>query len=44
MNSAKRSDRWKNFKNIGLDENEILASFEKKTSMRVFSYNGENKL
>ena len=41
MNSAKRSDRWKNFKNIGLDENEILASFEKKTSMRVFSYNGE---
>ena len=40
MNSAKRSDRWKNFKNIGLDENEILASFEK-TSMRVFSYNGE---
>ena len=36
MNSAKRSDRWKNFKNIGLDENEILASFEKKTSMRVF--------
>ena len=41
MNSAKRSDRWKNFKNVGLDENEILASFEKKTSMRVFSYNGE---
>ena len=41
MNSAKRSDRWKNFENIGLDENEILASFEKKTSMRVFSYNGE---
>ena len=41
MNSAKRSDRWKNFKNIGLDENEILASFGKKTSMRVFSYNGE---
>ena len=41
MNSAKRSDRWKNFKNLGLDENEILASFEKKTSMRVFSYNGE---
>ena len=41
MNSAKRSDRWKNFKNIGLDENEILASFEKKTPMRVFSYNGE---
>ena len=41
MNSAKRSDRWKNFKNIGLDENEILASFEKKTSMRVFTHNGE---
>ena len=41
FNSAKRSDRWKNFKNTGMPDNEILASFKKKIPMKVFTHNGE---
>jgi penicillin-binding protein 1A len=42
MNSAiKRSDRYRNLKNNGLSEAEIMKTFEKPSEMRIFSWEGE---
>lgn len=42
INSAiKRSDRWRQMKAKDIDEEDILASFKKKTSMRIFTWGGE---
>lgn len=38
--AMKRSDRWKGMENQGKSEEEILASFEEETNMRVFSWDG----
>lgn len=41
MNSAMRkSDRWREMKAKGYDEEEIIESFNKKVPMRVFSWKG----
>lgn len=41
MNSAmKRSDRWREMKQKGYEEEDIIASFHKETPMRIFSWNG----
>lgn len=39
--AMKRSNRWKRMKKQGASEKEILASFDKKTDMRIFSWQGE---
>ena len=42
MNSAiKRSTRWRLMKEQGKDEKDILASFNKKTQMRIFAWGGD---
>ncbi|MEW6468617.1 MAG: transglycosylase domain-containing protein [Bacteroidota bacterium] len=42
MNSAmKRSERWKKMKKAGFSESDIIASFNKPDTMRVFSWDGE---
>lgn len=42
MNSAMRkSDRWRDMKKQGKDEEEIIKSFKKKVPMRVFSWKGD---
>lgn len=42
LNSAmRRSDRWREMKNQGKDEAEIIASFKKEIPMRVFSWKGD---
>ncbi|MBT0607862.1 penicillin-binding protein 1A [Aequorivita echinoideorum] len=42
LNSAMRkSDRWREMKQQGKDEDEIIASFNKKTKMRIFSWKGD---
>ncbi|MFD1094457.1 penicillin-binding protein 1A [Salegentibacter chungangensis] len=38
--AMKRSVRWKQMKNEGKSEEDIIASFDKKTPMRVFSWEG----
>ena len=38
--AMRRSVRWKEMKEQGKSEEEILASFDKKRKMRVFSWNG----
>lgn len=41
INSAmRRSVRWKQMANKGIDEEEIIASFDKEAKMRVFSWDG----
>lgn len=41
MRSAMRkSDRWREMKQKGISEDEIIASFNKETPMRVFSWGG----
>lgn len=41
MQSAMRkSDRWREMKQKGIDEEEIIASFQRKTPMRAFSWTG----
>ena len=41
MNAAMRkSDRWREMKQKGVDEEEIIASFHKEIPMRVFSWKG----
>ncbi len=41
MNSAmRRSDRWREMKGKGKEEEEIIKSFHKEVSMRVFSWKG----
>jgi len=39
--AIKRSTRWKRMKRRGVSEKDILASFDKKTNMTVFSWKGE---
>ena len=41
LQAMKRSNRWRKMKNNGDSESEILASFDKKTDMKVFSWKGE---
>ena len=42
MNSAiKRSNRYRNAKAAGIDENKTLAAFDKPTEMKIFSWEGE---
>ncbi len=42
LNKAMRqSERWRKMKKAGVSEKEIIASFEKKTNMRVFSWKGD---
>jgi len=39
--TAYRTERWRKMKNAGVENEVILASFHKKTSMQVFSWKGE---
>lgn len=39
--AMKRSNRWIRMKSNGASEDEIIASFNKKTDMRVFTWKGE---
>ncbi len=39
--AMKRSDRWRKMKRNGKSEKEIIASFHKKTNMRIFSWKGD---
>ncbi len=39
--AMKRSDRWRKMKRNGKSEEDIIASFHKKTDMRVFSWKGD---
>ncbi len=42
LNSAmRRSDRWRELDKQGKSEKEIIASFKKKTKMRIFSWGGD---
>lgn len=42
MNAAmKRSDRWREMEKQGKSKEEIIKSFSKKTSMRVFAWSGD---
>lgn len=42
LNTAmRRSDRWKEMKKQGKDENVIIESFKKETNMRIFSWGGD---
>lgn len=38
-NAIKQSDRWRNLKEDGLDEAEIMKSFETPVPMRIFAWN-----
>ncbi len=40
-NAMKQTGRYKNLRNAGLTDKEILKNFKTKTDMRVFSYKGE---
>tara|TARA_B110000116_G_scaffold259469_1_gene261598 strand:+ start:3516 stop:5837 length:2322 start_codon:yes stop_codon:yes gene_type:complete len=40
-NAARRSDRWRNMKNNGIDEQSILSSFKTKIQMSVYGWEGE---
>ena len=37
----RKSDRWRNLNDAGLSESEILANFDKKIPMQVFSWQGD---
>ena len=39
--AMKNSERWRVMKLNGKEENEIIASFDKKAKMKVFTWNGE---
>ncbi|NNM22675.1 MAG: penicillin-binding protein [Flavobacteriaceae bacterium] len=39
--AMRRSDRWREMKNQGKKEKEIIESFSKKTQMRIFSWGGD---
>ena len=41
VRTAYRTERWRKMKLAGIEEEEILASFYKKTPMNVFSWSGE---
>jgi penicillin-binding protein 1A len=40
-NAMKNSERWRIMKNLDKSEDEIIASFDVKTKMRIFSWKGE---
>ncbi|HIP48894.1 MAG TPA: penicillin-binding protein [Lutibacter sp.] len=40
-NAMRRSERWRKMKKSGSSEKEIIASFEKKTAMKIFSWKGD---
>ncbi len=40
-NAMRRSERWRKMKKAGASEKEIVASFKKKTPMKVFSWKGD---
>lgn len=40
-NAMKRSERWRKMKKSGSSEKEIIASFKKKTDMKIFSWKGD---
>ena len=40
-NAMRRSERWRKMKESGKSEKEIVASFDKKTKMSIFSWKGE---
>ncbi len=42
--AMKNSDRWREMKAKGIDEDKILASFDKKREMRVFSWENEQDI
>ncbi|HBY68015.1 MAG TPA: penicillin-binding protein, partial [Flavobacteriaceae bacterium] len=43
MKSAmRRSDRWREMEQQGKSKEDIIASFKKKTQMRIFSWTAEN--
>ena len=39
--SMRRSERWRKMKKAGVKEKEIIASFDEKVKMKVFSYKGD---
>ncbi len=41
LSAMKRSDRWRKMKAAGNNEKEILASFDEKNEMRIFSWQGD---
>ncbi|MBB1140589.1 penicillin-binding protein 1A [Myroides sp. WP-1] len=41
MRAMKASERWRQMKDLGKSEDEILKSFKVKTEMRIFSWKGE---
>ena len=41
LRSMKRSERWRKMKKNGASEKEILASFQEKTDMKIFSWKGD---
>ncbi|MFT5079245.1 penicillin-binding protein 1A [Patiriisocius sp. Uisw_047] len=40
-NSMRRSDRWRELKKQGKNDKEIIASFDKKAKMKIFSWGGD---
>ena len=40
LSAMKRSDRWRKMKKNGVSEKNILASFQEKTEMKIFSWKG----
>ena len=40
-NAIRQSDRWRELKARGLNDNEIMSNFKTKTDMHLFSYNGD---
>jgi len=44
MRSMKNSDRWREMKAKDIPEDKILASFSKKTDMRIFSWENEKDI
>jgi penicillin-binding protein 1A len=39
--AMRQSERWRRLKELGRSEKEIIASFDKKTEMTVFTWNGD---
>ncbi|MAN28638.1 MULTISPECIES: penicillin-binding protein 1A [Mesonia] len=42
--AMRNSDRWREMKEKGIDEDKILASFDKKAEMRIFSWENEQDI
>lgn len=43
-NAIKQTDRWKNLKNEGLSEEEILKNFSEPVEMKVFAWNDKREI